>query len=395
MLISRLALLAGVFSAVFSTPLLARDAVGDLNAGYVEHGDFAGSFRVNGESVPLSIAVGGFIKAVALADSNSERDDVYFRPSLLTANDEKGNFQVNANFSRWYIDTRARLENEQKVRAYIEADFYNAPDFRMRHAYLSWQFDQSELVAGQTWTTFMDVSAFPEMVYELGPAGGILVRQGQFRFSHEFVDTFKLSVAVEDPSDSDLVLSGDQRGITTMPDLTANLRTAFWPTAHIQLALLARDIAYDDNTLNQSDSTFGYGWHLSAAKKFANNDKLALSFLSGDGIGRYIIGSTAQSAVIDATGDVQLRESSGGYISYKHFWNERWRSSLVGGGSTAEVFDNDVAGVFDKAYFVSVNVFWHVNKVLNTGLEYTYGEADFKDSDNRDNSRISFVVQLF
>jgi hypothetical protein len=387
--------LIAICLASFSNPASARDEVGDLNAAYVEHGDFAGSFKVNGSNVPVSIALGGFIKAVAITDSNSERDDVYFRPSLLTANDEEGHFQINANFSRWYIDTRAALDSEQKFRAYIEADFYNAPNFRMRHAFLSWTFDDKELVAGQTWTTFMDVSAFPEMIYELGPAGGILLRQGQFRFSQKFSDAFTFSMALEDPSASDLVLTGDERGITNMPDLTANLRTAFGSSAHLQLALLGREIAFDDNTLNQSDSAFAYGWHLSAAKTFANKDKLAFSFLSGDGIGRYIIGSTAQAAVIDAGGDILLRQSSGGYVSYKHFWNERWRSNLVGGGSNAEVFSSDAAGVFEKAYFVSVNVFWQVNKVLNTGLEYSYGEADFKGTDSRDNSRVSFVVQLF
>ena len=88
----------------------------------------------------------------------------------------------------------------------------------------------------------------------------------------------------------------------------------------------------------------------------------------------------------------------GGYASYKHFWNDEWRSSVIAGMSDQDTVNkvgttnNDA---FESANFMSVNVFWHPNKVINTGLELTYGSSEFTGTGDRDNTRIAFVIQLF
>lgn len=384
----------------------ARDTVGDLNAHFLEPGDFTGSYKVMGKSkVPVSIAVGGFIKAVAITDTNSERDDTYFRPSLLNAADTEGNTQINANFSRWYLDGRAKLTNDAgEVRGYLETDFYKS-SYRMRHAYLTWSKDQYSVLAGQSWTTFQDAAAYPEMIYELGPAGGILLRQGQFRFTHQFNERMSYAVAIEDPSSNDIQL-GANNSIQSMPDITGNFRWNLTDKLYMQFSGLVRELGYQQTApLNKSDSAIAYGTHISGAWVIGKRDKLAWSFLYGDGIGRYLIGASANgggdSGYIDSQGDLQTRQAMGGYASYKHFWSDQWRSSLIAGMSDQDKV-NDIAttntDLFENARFISANVFWHPNKVINTGVELTYGESEFTQgngTDSRDNTRISFVIQLF
>lgn len=389
---------------LYHSTVFARDSVGDLNAHYIEPGDFAGSYKVMGKSeVPVSIAVGGFVKVVGIIDSDSEREDTYFRPSLLLDSDTEGNTHINANFTRWYLDGRANLigENSQ-VRGYLETDFYKS-SYRLRHAFLSWQHNEYTLTAGQTWTTFMDVSAFPEMIYELGPAGGILVRQGLFRFTHKISEKTTYSVALEDPNGGDIETPNNFKAINITPDLIANVRLQLDPSYYIQLSGLLRDLSYKETGTNKTASSTAYGAHISGAWTFDNKDKLALSFLYGDGIGHYLIGTSQQAggnaAYIDHK-SLETRQAMGGYISYKHFWNQHWRSSIVTGMSEQDdvsfILTNDH---FENAMFISANIFWHPNKVINTGVELTYGEADFEllsgESKTRDNTRISFVIQLF
>lgn len=387
-----------------SSPSAARDSVGDLNAHYIEPGDFAGSYKVMGKSdIPVSIAIGGFVKAVGIMDTQSEREDTYFRPSLLLDTDTDGNTHINANFTRWYIDGRADLLGEHShVRGYLETDFY-ASSYRLRHAFLSWQHNAFTLTAGQTWTTFMDVTAFPEMIYELAPSGGILVRQGQFRLTHKVNETMSYSIALEDPNGEDIETQNTYKPINNSPDLTANIR--FQPTDgyYIQLSALLRDLSIKDTSTNNTSSSMSYGTHISGAWTFTNNDKLAISFLYGDGIGHYLIGASQRpggNAGYMNGQKLKTRKAMGGYISYKHFWNMHWRSSLITGLSDQDevsfAMTNDH---FEHAMFISANLFWHPNKVINTGLELTYGEADFAlqsgDSEKRDNARLSFVIQLF
>jgi hypothetical protein len=407
------AAMALLLSATLINKAVARDSVGDLNAGFVQSGDFAGSFKVTGKSqLPVSIAVGGFIKAVALVDSDSERDDNYFRPSLLTAGDTEGNTQINANFTRWYLDGRAKIPaDNSEVRGYLESDFISG-NYRMRHAFLTWKKQQIIITAGQTWTTFQDTSAYPEMIYELGPAGGILVRQGQFRFTQSINDQINYSLAIEDPDGNraadDVFLNAGSEEVHRMPDFAANLRWQLNEGLHLQFSTLLRELAYNNDTLNESDEAFAYAGHISGAWQLANNDKLAWSFLYGDGIGRYLIGASAfgggDAGFVDGDGDIDTRSAMGGYVSYKHFWNERWRSNFIAGLSEQDKVNSNPYDNFESAYFLSANVFWRPNNVLNTGVEITYGKAEFYsvgqgagfvDADTRDNSRIAFVIQLF
>ncbi len=383
----------------------ARDSVGDLNAHFIEPGDFAGAYKVMGKSkVPVSIAVGGYIKAVAITDNRSERNDTYFRPSLLSETDTEGHSQLNANFTRWYLDGRAILPNNTgSVRGYLETDFYQS-QYRLRQAYLTWSNDQHTIIAGQTWTTFQDTSAYPEMIYELAPAGGVLLRQGQFRLTHQISNNMSYALAIENPSSTDIEFTAtNNKDITVQPDLTAHVRWNITNAIHFQFSGLLRDLAEKNITTGNTTSALGYGTHISGSWIFSNNDKLAWSFLYGDGIGRYLIGASSfvggNSGYIDTNGRLQSRQAMGGYASYKHFWNPAWRSNIVVGMSKQDEVSNAMtADNFESATFISANIFWHPNKVINTGVEITFGESEFEAqgiNDTRDNTRIALVIQLF
>lgn len=56
---------------VTSQKIPTRDTVGDLNAGAVEAGEFPDSIKIPGNG-DVSLAIGGFVKTVAIFDSDAE-----------------------------------------------------------------------------------------------------------------------------------------------------------------------------------------------------------------------------------------------------------------------------------------------------------------------------------
>jgi len=139
---------------------IERDGVGDLNREAVTAGDFPGSFTIPGTG-NISLAIGGFIKTVAIYDSNAERMGASFLPALLGTQrpDESGSFALDATLTRMYFDARAPARSGQ-LRGRVEYDFNNKNDgtldVNMRLAYGTWDNDYGTLTAGHTWSTMMD-----------------------------------------------------------------------------------------------------------------------------------------------------------------------------------------------------------------------------------------------
>lgn len=82
-------------------PDRVRDAIGDLNSSAVAAGDFPGAIRIPGTD-RVSIAIGGFVKTVAIGDSRLEGPGPIFLPAMIgtSAPDELGNVSIDATLSR-------------------------------------------------------------------------------------------------------------------------------------------------------------------------------------------------------------------------------------------------------------------------------------------------------
>ena len=146
--------------------LSPRDAVGDLNAPAVEAGDFPGAIKLPGLD-NVSLAIGGFVKTVAIGDSNAESMGADLLPATLGTGrpEQDGQFSIDSTLMRFFVDGRAPVENS-KVRAYIEYDLnatnHGAPALKLRHAYGKWYAAEGTLTVGHTWSTMMDMSILPE-----------------------------------------------------------------------------------------------------------------------------------------------------------------------------------------------------------------------------------------
>ena len=209
----------------------------------------------------------------------------------------------------------------------------------MRYAYGQFR----KVLAGKTWSTFVDTQAVPEDIEFEGLNGRINVRQPQLRFFPSIGETLELAVAVEDPNPD--VTGGT--GLTKIPDIVASIRRTWWNRWHLKSALVIRQIrAQPENNPSAEEKDNGWGLSFSGRVKvplWGEDDKLLFQLNYGDGIGHYIndLGSIGgQDAVFDpVTGELKALTAFGGYLSFQHWWSENMRSTFVAGFTDVDNFD--------------------------------------------------------
>lgn len=340
-------------------------------------GDIPGSFRIPGSDV--SIRLYGWAELNYIHDfkgDNSDSDYSTFAPYMPL----KGTADY-ARKNRDYLTARtSRLGVEAGtptkygvLGVKIEGDFNNEPrlgstsqnvngngggkaiitqqatssyGFRIRQAY--GQF--GGLLAGMTWSTFMDVDNYPETVDFNGPIGNTFIRQPQIRYTYGTPDYGNFTVAAENSStyaynDSGYIIPGS---LSRMPDFVVRWDKGFqWGsmsvrgvTQELRIDGLIDEPANLDPGVDPrvgKASKRGYGVGASALVKTFNNDYLVLAGTYGDGIGRYL--NYIEGAGYDAaTQTIQIERALGVIAGYQYKPSDVLRFNFVYG--MTRNFDN-------------------------------------------------------
>ncbi|MBZ0217765.1 MAG: porin, partial [Fimbriimonadaceae bacterium] len=204
--------------------------------------------------------------------------------------------RIHAQQSRINFDARSNTEYGT-VRAFIEGDFYgtggnetisNSAALRLRHAFV--QF--GNLLAGQTWSTFMGLAGLADTLDFGGPGGVSFIRQAQLRWTKPMGNGVSLSVAIENPENMDVrtaalgALVNDE-----LPDFVAALNVSqSWGS--VQLSGVVRELRA--SFIGAGAATDDLGWAVQLAGRInvpiANgNDNIRFSAIYGDGGLRYHI----------------------------------------------------------------------------------------------------------
>ncbi len=377
-----------------------RDTVGDLNAAAVKAGEFPGSIQIPGTD-NVSLAIGGFIKTVAIFDSNAENMGADFLPALLGTQrpDKDGGFAMDATLTRLFLDGRAPTPRG-RVRGYLEADLNSANNgslgVKIRQAYGAWTTDSGTLLAGQTWSTLMDLKILPEDLTEPTASGVIFQRQPILRWSQSLNPLFTYHVALEDASSNDVFSEQPSLGVTSLPDGVAGLAFASPEHGHLRLNGIVRKIEIDLPGVG-TDEAVGWGLTLSGHLKVLGKDKAIFSGAYGEGLGRYLLGipSTAGGTLNPANNEISLRDNWGLMLGYAHHWTETLRSTVVAGYAKADPLDWQTGDTFENSRYASVNLLWSVQPFLTIGIEYKYGIRENKDGSDLDNHRVAIGIQIF
>lgn len=365
----------------------------------------SGSALANGFKVgDTDITFGGYIKVDALVTDTSDgqigtnigRD--FYVPSLtpVGGEGESAVFDFHARQSRFFFKTSTMLENGKTVGGHIEMDFMATPVGderitnsyapRLRQAFITYD----KWLIGQTWSTFMDLSALPDSLDFIGNTDAMpFARQPLIRYSSN-----GFQVSLENP-ETTVTPNGGGARITTddnaVPDVVLKYgQKADWGSWSV--AGLIRQLSYESGAFDTTTS--GYGITATAKINLSNNDDIRLSATTGSGLGRYIGLNAVNGAVLDATGDLEAIDSSAFSVAYKHNWDSQWRSSLV--YSMLSV-DNDVAltgaGATKTTSSWTANLIYQAAKKLMFGVEYKFANREIESGLDGDMNRVQFSAK--
>jgi DcaP outer membrane protein len=363
-----------------------------------------------GANPGTTVKIGGFMKADfmltrtdggQLADSASGRDLYVPGQTPVGGAESNTDFDAGAKFSRVNIGIDTVTENNDKLGAFVEFDFFggalgnenatNTYGLTLRHAYAYW----NKWLAGQTWSTFTDTAALPDAVDFIGPTDGVVfVRQPQIRYT-----TGNFQISLEDPQTTVLPRGGgaaasSDRGV--LPDLAARYS---WKGAwgHFGIAGLLRDLRVDrpaaGTTAAVEDSQFGGAISVSGKWNLGDKNDIRYQLTSGS-ISRYIgLGITADS-VLDNNNDLETIDGLAGYVSWRHVFSKQLRSNLMYARSD---YDNPVAytgsGVTKSSSSFRLNFIYSPLPKLDVGVEYMLGRRELESGADGDIDRLQFMAK--
>ena len=323
---------------------------------------------------------GGRVKLDVIRDFKPmDNEDSFDTRAIPIDAGDRTNSNLIAKETRLSIDIRGPAEGHE-LRMYVEGDFYGSGSaFRMRHAYGTWR----GLLAGQTWSTFMDEDNLPRTIDFESPTAMAIIRQAQLRYTWKFGADASWSVAIEDNKSSIIVPDNiPGRAEFPLPDVATRLRFGFGSRGHIQAgafvgaARFRADGLLDTDNFDDVDPDTVTLWGTMLSANFVTFGRdTAYGVVSyGDGIGRYRGGITA---VPDFDGRLHAVQAIAFMAGYEHFWATRWSTNAVYSFGDAEEQPFYTDDVNRSLTYGAVNLlWWFLGDRGWMGVEYLYGKRE-------------------
>ena len=314
-------------AAAPAAPPAAAPAVQPAAAPAAQQAKPPDGFRVG----DFTFKPGGRIKLDIIRDFKPiDNEDSFDTRTIPIDADDRTNSNLIAKETRLFLDIRGNVDDHE-LKMYIEGDFYGTSSaFRLRHAYGTYK----GLLAGQTWSTFVDEDNLPRTIDFEAPTAFAQIRQAQLRYTFKFGGGVSWALAVED-NKSSIILPADIPGRAEFPSPDFATRVRFdFPRGHISAAAFtgaarfrADDLPDTDNRDDPDPDTVTlWGTALSANFKTIGRDTIYGVVTYGDGIGRYRGGITA---VPDENGNLHAAQAFAFMGGYEHFWATRWSTNGV------------------------------------------------------------------
>ncbi|MBV8255903.1 MAG: hypothetical protein JO154_25130 [Chitinophaga sp.] len=337
------------------------------------------------------LTIGGFIQADFIYDFKEPGNIHAFVPSSIPINNSpKGVLNFSPRQTRLGIGSESDTKLG-KLKTILEFDLFN-PDGtsvpRLRHAW----GQVGRWGAGQYWSTFMDIDAFPNILDYQGPNAMAISRQIQVRYTQPLTWKSSLAFSFENPG-SDVKYPADS-GLsvrTIFPDFVAQYRYNFTDITHFQLAGLLHPISYDD-VLKRDHSSIGWGFNLSGSVEVNERikDNFDYQVAYGQGIARYFndLAGSGHDAVAKSKASIEVLPLFAAMLFYEHWWSDELSSEL--GYSYLKLEQQRFLPTtdFSSSQYGVLNLLYYPSAFVKFGLEFLYGKHTTIDKQHSDNSRL-------
>lgn len=362
-------------------------------------GDIKGSIKIPGTDT--SLAIGGYAKLDAVFSNVGAFGSAYGDQYLMLATipvkaarlGENSQTTLHAKESRFWFKSYTPSAYGD-INTYLEFDLYGAADSylpRLRHAYGS----MGGFLGGQTWTTFLNQSAIPETL-DVGSSVGLgNLRQPMIRWSQPFKlfgVPLEFQAAAESPGTRlalrevpALFAPNDDR----YPDFIARFKyDSEW--GNLTLAGMARQIRYAPS-VGPVLAQWGGAASLAGKINTIGLDNIRFSLSFGNVLGRYIsLGSFGDASMDAAANTLRLNNTYGAMLSYQHWWDSQWRSTVAYGFVQSNLARFANADLSTQGQSVHVNLLWSPVVYATFGLEYIYATRNVESGIYGDLQRVQF-----
>jgi hypothetical protein len=342
-----------------------------------------------------SFKIGGYAKVDAIIDPRMAGNPDQFVTSSIPIGVPSGadtsSFNLHVRQTRFNVDFR-RPTSKGPLRVFLEADFFGSDGptgFRMRHAY----GQALNLLAGWTWSTLVDVDAFPDTLDNMTTNGASKTRQPQVRYTVPIKGGNSLAFAAEKPN-AEINIPGVSN-VNPYPDGVVRFRHEnTW--GHVQFAGVFRQIGAASQSLNTKQYVFGSGAALTGGFKVFERDSLVFDASYGNGMAHYIdvISGLGLDAAVNATrtGLVAL-PAFGSYGGFQHRWSKSLRSTVTYGFAQVTNSPTQADAAFHNAQYASVNLIWRPSKTGEFGFEYLFGDHTQKSGASATANRLQISLK--
>jgi hypothetical protein len=335
----------------------------------------------------FSIDIGGYVKADLIYDFDAIGSTDVFDPTTIPTDGRPGqNARLHARQTRLNLDFHPDQDYDD-LQLFVEGDFFGEGDsFRLRHAYLR----AGRLLAGQTWSTFMDESILPGTLDFESPRSILLDRRALLRLTQPVTPCLSVAVALEDPQPSlDLAIApagGDVERLA--PDLICRFRYET-PRCHLQGAGLVRMIGLREVSGSQ-DEAVGWGFNFTGSFRPREIDRVLFQVAFGEGYESYRQGT---DGAVDANGVIELNPVLAWVVGYEVDWTDRLSSTFVYSVAEGTTASFQPASRAEALNYLAANLVFEPLPRLSYGIEYLYGSRTDKDSAQGEAHRLQFSVR--
>lgn len=365
----------------------------------VQAGDSRGAILLPGTDV--SLRIDGYARVDAIYDTGFVGSGVRLFPATVALDGSSlpqpsGKTTLTGGQSRLSFDAQADSE-VGRLRGYLELDFLDGDlDPRLRHVYGEWNLGPTDIIGGQTWSTFMDPGSLPQLVPITAGAGSIFRRPSQIRISRSFSDGLVGAVAIEDPASFDFTLPDpvNDRYLQRWPDFVARLRFQSQDSSTLQIASLVRGIGFED-LAGEEELRTGWGLSLTSKLRLSECCDVRTGVAGGRGIGSYLTGLAGDlSAAGPDTGGFRTLGAIGVFGALHRRLTKRWQTNCYYGYSDVDSTPLMPATAGDTIHNCGINMIWSPRPGFGVGLEYDYVLREVADATNGENHRVQFAIQF-
>ncbi len=280
---------------------------------------------------------------------------------------------------------------------------------RLRIAYGTW----GPLLIGRDWSTFIDLSCFPDNFEWWGPSGMALAPGNMIRYTNKINDNNKMELALELPTadiDPGYIREVDPDFLSVRPK---TLMPAFisrytfqgnW--GHLKIANMLRMLSYEPVSVNLDTVAihhkFGWSFNVTSVINVGKPEnkwhgRFKLQTVFGQGYAGYNNDGGVELAKADSNlydNEVAVPFQYGMAAFFDQYVKDKWIFSAGYSQTTLKNTEGQLGDAFNHSNYAVAQVTYNIfPDMLQMGLNYQFGNKFNKDGNSAYDMRVLFTAR--